>query len=100
LHNTYIKVDINIIRAELEDIAARTRPFTLILDGIRYWEGSNNVAYVAVKNKVPVFNLHVAVTHSLHGLVAGNDIYDLENFMPHLTISENIPGDTLSTIKQ
>ncbi len=95
-----LKTDINTILTKLGKVAVQTKPFTLILDGICYWEGSNNVAYVAVQNKLPVFNLHVAINSALKGLTIGDTSYDLQNFIPHLTISEHIPDDVLPSIKQ
>ena len=95
-----LKSDISTIHAALDQIAGLTRPFALVLDGIRYWEGPNNVAYVTIQNRLPVFNLHMAVTTALRDLTLGISTYDLENFTPHLTISENIPDDELSIVRQ
>lgn len=95
-----LKTDINTFLTELGKMAVQTKPFTLILDGICYWEGSNNVAYVSVQNRLPVFNLHVAINSALKGLTMGDTTYDLQNFIPHLTISEHIPDDALPGIKR
>lgn len=95
-----LRVDISTIHVKLVEIARQTKPFTLVLNGIRYWEGQNNVAYVAIKNRPPVFNLHVALTHALQGLITGDTTYDLENFIPHLTICEGIPSEILPTLKE
>lgn len=95
-----LKADISIIQARLNKIAERTKSFTLILDGVRYWEGQNNVAYVAVKNPRPVYDIHTAIIHDLEGLTAGNNTYDRENFVPHVTLGEYIPADSLPMIKE
>lgn len=95
-----LKTDIGTAEARLEEVAQQTRPFWLVLDGVRYWEGPNNVAYMAVRDRLPVFNLHVAITQALQGLIAGDTTYDLANFAPHLTISEHIPADALPALKK
>ncbi len=94
-----LRADIGIIQARLNDIAGRTKSFMLILDGVRYWEGQNNVAYVAVKNPLPVYNIHTAVIHGLEEFTAGYNTYDLGNFVPHLTLGEHIPDELLPKIK-
>jgi 2'-5' RNA ligase len=95
-----LKTDINVIENKLSEVAGQTKPFALILDGIRYWEGRNNVAYVAVQNQLSVFNLHVAVTRALQGLITGDTTYNLQNFTAHLTINEQIPGEALPNLKK
>ena len=94
------KVDISVIENKLSEAAAQTKPFTLELNGIRYWEGRNNVAYVAVQNQLPVYNLHAAIVAALQGLIEGDTTFDLQHFTAHSTINEDIPGNALSAVKQ
>ena len=94
------KADISIIQNKLSEVAAQTKPFTLELNGIRYWEGRNNVAYAAVQNQLPVYNLHAAIVAALQGLISGNTTFDLEHFTAHSTINEHIPGEALAALKQ
>ena len=63
------KVDISIINKMLEEVAKRTSPFTLVMSGIEYFQGHNNVAYVAIANKQPVKELHIDLIRSLRGLI-------------------------------
>ena len=62
-----------------------------MLNGIEYFEGTNNVAYVAVENKWPVIGLHTDIVYSLKGLIEESDkeAYKLERFTPHVTIGEH-----------
>jgi 2'-5' RNA ligase len=86
----------------LEAVAKRTKPFTLVLNGVKYFEGANNVAYVAVKDRRPVIDLHVDIFHSLEGLVKEeyDGRYALEHFTPHVTIGEHIPDDVFPAVKE
>jgi 2'-5' RNA ligase len=93
------KVDISIIQNKLREVAAHTVPFVLILNGIRYWEGRNNVAYVAVQNQLPVYNLHAAIVTALHGLILGDTTFALQHFTAHSTINEHIPEEGLTALK-
>ncbi len=95
-----LKADITAAEARLEEVARQTRPFWIVLDGVSYWEGANNVAYVAVRDRAPVFSLHVALTQALQGLAAGDATYDSANFTPHATIGVQIPDTFLPTLKQ
>lgn len=96
------KVDLNIVNEKLEAVARRTKPFTLVLNGIKYFEGVNNVAYIAIENKQPVIDLHIDVFHSIRGLVEGTSEieYNLERFTPHVTISEHIPDEVFPSVKK
>ena len=97
-----LEVDITTIEECLRAVAARTKPFTLMLGGIEYFEGWNNVAYIAVINKQTVIDLHTDIVLSLKGLVKDMDrvTYELERFTPHVSISELIPDDTFPAIKK
>ena len=97
------EVDIVIINEKLEAVAKRTKPFTLVLDGIEYFEGTNNVAYAAVENKRPVIDLHTDIIQSLKGLTKEpytDGKYNLEGFTPHVTIGEQIPDEVFAIVKK
>jgi len=96
------EVDLSIINEKLKAVARRTRPFTLVLSGIEYFEGTSNVAYVAVENKRTVVDLHTDIVYSLKGLIGEGDKegYKLERFIPHVTIGECIPSEVFPTVKK
>ena len=91
---------LNRVTDKLAEVAKRTRPFTLVLNGIEFFERDNNVAYVAVENKQTVKELHVSLFQSLKGLVKGMVDYNLDKFVPHMTIGERIPEEMLLGVKQ
>ncbi len=96
------EVALTVIREKLQAVAGRTEPFTLVLNGVKYFEAVNNVAYVAIETKHPVIDLHADVVHALKGLVkqAEEDPYELERFTPHVTIAESIPQDVFPTVRK
>jgi 2'-5' RNA ligase len=94
------KTDVRIIQNKLSEIATQTRPFILLLNGIRYWEGKNNVAYIAVQNQLLVYNLHATIIYALEGLISGDTSFNLQNFIAHLTINEHAPGESLAVLKK
>jgi 2'-5' RNA ligase len=95
---------LTVVNERLKAVASRTKPFFLELDGVEYFEETNNVAYVAIKNKSPVIDLHANIVRSLQRLVEGeyeeNEEYNLEKFTPHITIAELIPDAVFPVIKQ
>ena len=95
-------VDITVINERLRAVAERTMPFTLVINGIEYFEETNNVAYAAVENKQPVIELHTNIVHTLNGLVKQEDTetYEVERFTPHVTIAESIPEDVFPSISE
>ena len=95
--------DIATVNEKLDVVAGRTRPFTLVLNGIEYFEEANNVVYAAIENKRPVVDLHVDIVHSLSGLITQeytDGSYNLERFTPHVTIGEHIPDGVFPTVKE
>ena len=95
-----LKTDIRNIQKKLRAVATQTQPFTLVLNGIRYWEGRNNTVYIAVQNQLPVYNLHATLKYTLEGLISGDTTFDLQKFTAHLTINENVPYESLPTLKK
>ena len=72
----------------------------MALNGIRYWEGKHNVAYIAVQNQLPVYKLHATISDALEGLISGDTSYSLQNYKAHLTINEHAPGEKLDALKK
>jgi len=90
------------VNERLKAVASQTKPFVLELDGVEYFEGTNNVAYLAIRNERPVIDLHADIVRSLEGLVEAiyKDDYELERFTPHVSIAESIPNEAFPAIKQ
>lgn len=86
----------------MKGVAARTKPFTLRLGVIEYFEGWNNVAYITIINKQPVIDLHTDIVLSLKELIKDIDrvTYELDKFIPHVSIGELIPDDAFLTVKK
>lgn len=96
------EVDMAVINKKLRKVADRSAPFSLVLNGIEYFEGENNVAYIAVQTKEPIINLHNSIVHSLEDLdkEESMEIFDLQRFSPHVTIGEKIPQEVFPYIKK
>ena len=58
------EADIDQITENLNQVAARTKPFTLVLDGFDYFDRDSNVAYIAVVTKQPVVDMHYDISGS------------------------------------
>ena len=98
-------IDVSALVDKLKQVAETTVPFTITLNGIGYFEGKNNVAYVAVNSIEPVINLQRKIIFSLAGLLKdelkdeqGN--FNLDRFVPHVTIGELIPDEILTEFKR
>lgn len=94
---------IDSVNARLAETAGRIRPFRLIMKGIEFFEGSNNIAYIAVADKPPVMELYRHLNESLEGLtrdIYAGLVYDFDEFTPHMTIGERIPGDIFPEVKK
>ena len=91
------------VNEKLQDVAKKTKPFPIILNGIGYFEGTNNVIYAAIEHKKAVRKLHTDIIRSLDGLIKEwytDGKYNLEKFVPHVTIGEKIPADVLPDVKK
>ena len=95
-------IDITLINDKLREAAGRTKAFRLVLDGVEYFESDSNVAYVAIANKQPVVDLHRDINRSLNNLVVDGykGEFNMENFIPHVTIGTAIPDDILPEVKE
>jgi poly(A) polymerase len=91
------------LKEQLEKVARRTAPFNIALNRIDYFEGEHNVAYAALEKKRAVKNLHADIIKSLDGLIKewnADGRYNLENFIPHVTIADKIPLKIFAEIKR
>lgn len=94
-------VDLPLVRQQLDNAARGASPFNLKLSGVRYLEGPNNVAYVAIRDGRRIFALNRKIAGALKNLVASNEplLYDPKTFIPHVTIAEYIPQEMLAAVK-
>jgi len=98
------------LSAPLAEVACQASPFSLKLTVVRYFEGQNNVAYVAMEDPGPIFALNALIARALDGLAATTGmagltvggqplLFDRSTYIPHVTIAENIPKEELAAIK-
>jgi 2'-5' RNA ligase len=86
---------------QLDAVARRTPPFTINLNGIKFFEGAHNVAYAALENKQALKALHADMVKSLEGLIKPwhtQGTY-LERFTPHVTIWNRIPPNVFPAVR-
>lgn len=97
-----IRSEISVISSHLQKIAERTSPFTLVLDGVAFFEGRNNAAYLSIMNKKPVAALHMDIIKSLEDAIdeGSNGRFHRENYIPHVTYGEQIPDEVLPDVKK
>jgi 2'-5' RNA ligase len=87
---------------ELEEVAAKTAPFPLTLEGIEYFQTVNNVAYIAIKNKEAINNLALNIIKSIKDTVTGYYAEienDYSHYIPHMTIGEKISTHIFPRVK-
>jgi 2'-5' RNA ligase len=95
--------DIENVVFKLKEVGKRQKPFKVTLEGIKYFETVNNVAYVAVKDREPLETLAVDIIESIREVVQGyyaDKGHDPRHFIPHLTIGEKIPHDKFTELKK
>jgi 2'-5' RNA ligase len=88
---------------QLEKVAKHTKPFGITLNGIEFFEDESNVVYAALENKRAVKKLHINLVTSLESLIKEQDTdgkYNLERFVPHVTIGSKIPDEFFLEIKR
>jgi 2'-5' RNA ligase len=91
------------INEQLEKVARRHEPFSITLSGIQFFENSNNVVYAALENIKPVKKLHTDIITSLESFIQYWNIdadYNLEKYVPHVTIGAKIPDKIFPEIKK
>ena len=99
-----LRTDLGDARERLEFVADNARPLHVVLDGVRYFEGDNNVAYVAIGEEKPIRELHSHIHYALEGIVS--EEYEelrgfvLDGFIPHVTVGEHIPDEVFPAVKK
>ncbi|MHB8105556.1 MAG: 2'-5' RNA ligase family protein [Dehalococcoidales bacterium] len=91
------------VNEQLEKVAKRTRQFSIILNGIKFFENGNRVAYAALQYTRPVKKLHTDIVKSLDGLIKElrtDEKYNPERLIPHVTIGGKIPANKFPGIKK
>jgi 2'-5' RNA ligase len=91
------------INEQLEKVAKRYEQFNINLNGIGFFENGNNVVYAALENMRPVKKLHSDIFRSLESLIKEwhtDADYNLEKYVPHVTIGAKIPDDIFPEIKK
>jgi len=99
---SYLLSDESSIKEELREIARVTNPFIIELDGLSYFQNQKNTAYIALKDKTSVTELHKKIVYALQGKVdeVKKERFELENFTPHATIGEYLSKEDIKIIKQ
>lgn len=93
-------VSIGKVIDKLAEITGKTKPFTMVLDGIGFFEVKSNVAYVDITNRQLVKDLHISLYRSLKGLITESFEFNLDMFVPHMTIGVDIPSDIFPDVKK
>jgi 2'-5' RNA ligase len=91
------------INEQLEKVAGRHKQFNVILNHIAFFENGNNVVFAALHNNRTVKSLHMDIFRSLEGLIQEWNIeadYNLEKYVPHVTIGAKIPDSIFPDIKK
>jgi 2'-5' RNA ligase len=91
------------VNEQLMKVAKRTKHFKIVLNGIEFFEDGNNIAYAAVQNRRTVKRLHADIVKSLEGIIKEwytDGRFNLEKFVPHVTIGERIPAGLFPDIKK
>lgn len=90
------------VNEQLDKIARKHRQFEIVLDHMGFFENRKNVVYAALENIRQVKKLHTDIVKALESYIQYWNIeanYNLENFIPHVTISANIPDVLFPEIK-
>lgn len=97
-----LKVDRDLVAGKLKQVAEKTRPFRLALNGIRYFEEESNVAYLAIADPKPVIDLHHAISRAISDITIDDygSKFSFSNFVPHVTIGDAIAADIFPKVKR
>ena len=94
------KVDTGAIKNKLEQIAHRTKPFTIELSEIGYFHRDSNTAYIGIARSQPVIDLHDILQNEIVLMDDEHSIFfSSEIFVPHVTIGSEIPDDIFPEFK-
>ena len=91
------------VNEQLDKVARRHKQFNVILNHIAFFENGNNVVYAALHNNRTVKSLHMDIFRSLEGLIQEWNIeadYNLEKYVPHVTIGAKIPDNVFPVVKK
>jgi 2'-5' RNA ligase len=91
------------VNEQLDKVARRHKQFNVILNHIAFFEDGKNVVYAALHNNRTVKSLHMDIFRSLEGLIQEWNIeadYNLERYVPHVTIGAKIPDSIFPDIKK
>jgi len=91
------------IYEQLEKVAKHTRQFDITLKGIKYFENENKVVYAAIQDRRRVKKLHTDIIRALDGFIKETQTdgkFNLDNYIPHVTIGSHIPDNVFKSIKQ
>ena len=91
------------VNEQLDKIARRHNQFNIVLSGIGFFENGNNVVYAALENIKTVKKLHTDIFKSLADYIQYWNIeadYNLEKYVPHVTIGAKIPDIIFPEIKK
>jgi 2'-5' RNA ligase len=91
------------INEQLDKVAGRHQQFNITLSSIGFFENGNNVFYAALENIKPVKKLHTDIFKSLADFIQYWNIdadYNLEKYVPHVTIGAKIPDKIFPEIKK
>jgi 2'-5' RNA ligase len=91
------------VNEQLDKVASRHQQFNITLSGIGFFENGNNVVYAALENIKPVKKLHTDIFKSLADFIQYWNIdadYNLEKYVPHVTIGAKIPDKIFPEIKK
>ena len=91
------------INEQLDKVAKRNKQFSIVLNGIDFFENENKVVYAALENRRVVKKLHTDIIKSLEGLIKElrtDEQFNLDNFTPHVTIGEKLPDAIFPDIKK
>jgi len=98
----FLKGTLDAVLHDLWEVAGITNQFSLEFDGLKYFEGENNVVYASFKEKEQVASLHAEIVNALKGMVEEKykEERELDKFIPHATIGERIPDEEFIKVKQ
>jgi 2'-5' RNA ligase len=91
------------INEQLYKVARKHRYLNIVLNHIDFFENGNNVIYAGLENTKPVKKLHTDIVKSLESSIQYWNIdadYNLEKYIPHVTIGAKIPDDFFPEIKK